>query len=382
MGVLYARRQDKGISIPFMHPAVFIGTAVLMGELFALQEWIWAHRMGSHVDLPLLVCAWGFHFFLWGSICWTLGVLLGRRIEQGGLVPILAGFLPLSMMLSAAEEMIFLLVFYKLPTNHPGMPYWQRVTLYLDEDFIDNMVIFWCAFFLFRGVGYYRRSREHEQAASRLEVQLANARLSALRMQLNPHFLFNTMNSISSLMRSDIDAADAMLEQLSCLMRITLERGDAQFIPLRDEIEFIETYLAMQAQRYRGRVEQSLTVDPELHDALVPSMLLQPVVENAFMHGLSKIDRGELSLRVTRDGDQINVSVINTGIGLERLLGPRPAGHGLGLANIKSRLELHYGDESSLSMAQVGERKVEVTIRLPLKFSPHHVAIEAASLLS
>ncbi len=295
MGLHYVNRQDKGIS--FLHPAVFIGITILLGELFALQEWVDRVRMGAQPNTPLLVVAWAFHFFLWGAICWALGILLRQWIEEAGLFSILAGFLPLSIVLSVLEEMAFLLVFYKLPTNHPNLTYWQRVTLYLDSEFIDNMVIIWCAFFLFRGVGYYRRSRENEQTASRLEVQLANARLSALRMQLNPHFLFNTMNSISSLMRTDIDAADAMLEQLSCLMRITLQRGDAQFIPLRDEVDFIETYLAMQAQRYRGRIEQSLTVDPELYDALVPSMLLQPVVENAFMHGLSKVDSGNYRSR-------------------------------------------------------------------------------------
>jgi len=117
-------------------------------------------------------------------------------------------------------------------------------------------------FFLFRGLSYYERFRENEQIASQLETQLANARLSALRMQLNPHFLFNTMNGISSLMRTDVEAADRMLEQLSFLMRITIERGDAQLISLREEMEFIETFLAMQGHRYTGRVEQSVYVAP------------------------------------------------------------------------------------------------------------------------
>ncbi len=340
-------------------------------------------RMSAHANPALLIVAWGFHFFLWGAICWTLGVLLRTPIERGGIRPILLGFLPLSIVLSVAEEMAFLLIFYRLPTNHPNLAYWQRVALYLDSEFIDNMVIFWCAFFLFRGIGYYRRSRENEQTANRLEVQLANAQLSALRMQMNPHFLFNTMNSISSLMRIDIDAADTMLEHLSCLLRMTLQRGDAQLISLREEIEFIETYLEMQAQRYAGRVEQSLSVDPELYDALVPSMLLQPIVENAFMHGLSKIDaNGELSLTVTREADRMNVCVMNSGTGLGSEAEPKPAGHGVGLANIRSRLKLHYGDKSTFSIAQVDARRVRVSIGLPLQFSARDSHSETASLLS
>ncbi len=137
---------------------------------------------------------------------------------------------------------------------------------------MESMVIFWGAFFFFRGFGYYQQFREKETVAARLEAQLANSQIAALRMQLNPHFLFNTMNSISSLMRSDIDAADSMLEQMSSLLRMTLERRDVQLIPLHDEIEFIETYLGMQDRRYAGRVIRTLSVDPELHDALVPAM--------------------------------------------------------------------------------------------------------------
>lgn len=373
--------QEQPITTRFMHPAIFIGAMVLIGELFALQEWVGMHRMGTPTDPVLLTIAWGFHFYLWGAICWTLGVLLRSPIEHGGIVTILLAFLPLSLVLSVGEEMAFLLVFYRLPTNHPHMAYWQRVSLYLDSEFIDNMLIFWCAFFLIRGIGYYRRSRENEQTAARLEVQLANAQLSALRMQLNPHFLFNAMNSISSLMRSDVDAADAMLEQLSCLMRVSLQRRDAQFIALREEIEFIETYLAMQAQRYAGRVEQTLSVDPELYDALVPSMLLQPIIENAFMHGLSKIDRGELALDVRRVGSDMRLSILNSGVGLESTK-PGSKGHGLGLTNVKSRLKLHYGTNSSFSITQVDPWRVQVTILLPLQFSPDRVQSEAGSFLS
>ena len=232
------------------------------------------------------------------------------------------------------------------------------------------MVIFWCGFFLFRGVSYYERFRENEQVASKLETQLANARLSALRMQLNPHFLFNTMNGISSLMRIDVEAADRMLEQLSFLMRITIERGDAQLIPLRDEMEFIETYLAMQDLRYSGRVKQSVHVAPGLHEALVPTMLLQPVVENAFKHGLSKVVAdGKLSINIERDADRMQIKVRNNGSSLK----PKPDRalnrQGVGLINVQSRLNLHYGDGCSFLIEELEREVVQVTISLPLQFS-------------
>jgi len=353
-----------------MHPAVFISVSVLLGLLFALQEWVSTLRMGTHIAMTVIVTAWGFHYFLWGSILWCTWALFEKQIHNGSLKTVLSVFLPLSMVLSVLEEMGFLFVFVNLPINHPGMGYWHRVTAYLYSEFLSNMVIFWCGFFLFRGVSYYERFRENEQVAAQLETQLANARLSALRMQLNPHFLFNTMNGISSLMRVDVEAADRMLEQLSFLMRITIERGDAQLIPLRDEMEFIETYLAMQDLRYAGRVEQSVHVDPGLHGALVPTMLLQPIVENAFKHGLSRvIADGKLSVNIARDADRLQITVRNNGASLKSNSDRESDRHGVGLINVKSRLHLHYGDGCAFVIEEPEREVVQVTISLPLQFS-------------
>jgi two-component system, LytTR family, sensor kinase len=178
------------------------------------------------------------------------------------------------------------------------------------------------------------------------------------------------MNSISSLMRFDIEAADIMLEQLSSLLRITLERGNVQLIPLHDEIEFIEVYLAMQGRRYAGRIRDSVTVDPELHDALVPAMFLQPIVENAFAHGLSKVEAdGILSIDVQRVGKQMRIRVLNSGAGLTAQKPQRADGRGVGLANVKSRLQLHYGADWSFSLSEADPAHVQVTILLPLQFA-------------
>jgi len=369
LGKLFQWRDERETSV-ILHPAVFISCSVLIGMLFALQEWMEWHRMGARLGIQAFALVHGLDFFLWGSICWSMWALLRERIRLAGIFAIVAGFLPLSILLSIGQEMLILFLIPQIPFNRPRMPYWSRFNLLIYGDFLNNMVIFWCAFFLFRGIDYYQRYRKHERTAARLETQLANAQLSALRMQLNPHFLFNAMNSISSLMRIDIDAADRMLEQLSCLMRITLERGDAQFIPLRDEMEFIETYLAMQAQRYSGRVEQTLSVDPELYDALVPAMLLQPIVENAFVHGLSKVNaNGELSVAVRREGRDMQVCVVNSGTGLKAQNSALSNGHGVGLANIKDRLRLHYGEASTVSIVELDSQRVQVTVRLPLQFS-------------
>lgn len=359
----------------FMNPAIFIGTAVCLGFLFALQEWVFSRSMGSHWGAAIFFEVWGLHFFLWGSICWLLWRLFRDSVQSAGVAKMLLFFLPLSIVISVIEEMLFVLSFPDVPINYSHLTYWHRLTLFLDEELVYNLVIFWCAFFLFRGMGYYERYRENERTAAQLEIQLANAQISALRMQLNPHFLFNTMNSISSLMRVDVDAADAMLEQLSSLMRITLERGDAQLITLRDEIEFIETYMAMQARRYAGRVEQLLTIDPELYDALVPSMILQPIVENAYIHGLSKITQGELKVDVQRDGESIRIRVVNSGIGLGQDKMPGSDGHAVGLSNIQNRLKLHYQNKASFSITEIDVARVQVMVRIPLQLSPVSSAV-------
>ena len=370
--------SDKFRSEPvFMQPAIFIGAFTLVGVLFALQEWVfmrrWAYQWNSHFQAGLTFAAYSVFYFLWGAVCWLLWCFLRFAIQNANVVRIATQFVPLSIALSTLHEMAWIYIFPAIPAipaNRPHMPYWERLEINLESDIANSMVTFWTAFFIFRGIGYYQQFREKEKTAAQLEVQLVNAKMAALRMQLNPHFLFNTMNSISSLMRFDIEAADNMLEQLSSLLRITLERGDVQLIPLRDEIEFIEVYLDMQGRRYAGRFQQTVNVDPELHDALVPAMFLQPIVENAFAHGLSKVESdGLLTIDVQRDGKLMTITVLNSGLGLPTASGARSEGRGVGLSNVRSRLKLHYGEGWSLSMAETDPKHVRVTIRLPVQFN-------------
>jgi two-component system LytT family sensor kinase len=344
----------------------------MLGLLFALQEWVSLHSWNSHIVITfrLLMEAWCVHYFLLGTLCWLLWWKLGHHIQKANFFSLMTRVLPLSLALSVFEEMIWVAVFPQLPLGLPRMTYWHRLAFHLDADLVDSLVLFWAVFFLLRGVGYYQLYREKERTTFQLETQIANAQLRALRMQLNPHFLFNTMNSISSLMQTDIAAADKMLEQLSGLLRITLERGDVQLIPLSDEMEFIEMYLAMQDRRFTGRVLQEVSVEPDLHDALVPAMLLQPVIENAYTHGLSKLDRdGLIAVNVCRRNSHLMISVINSGLGLHS--GPLHRGErkGVGLANVKDRLRLHYGGDQTFAIEELAQSKVRVTLTLPLQFS-------------
>lgn len=360
------RRAWKSPS--FMNPAVFLGTAALLAAVFALQEWVEVRQMSHHINFTLLIEAWGVQYLLWGVICWALWSFFGQKLHTVSWFWAIVGVLPLSIVLSVLEEMVWVLCFPNLPLWMPPMRYWSRVLFQLRAELVDGLVIFWCAFFLFRGVGYYQRFREKEEAAAKLEIQLAEARLHALRTNLNPHFLFNTLNSISSLMRSDVMAADLMLEQFSCLLRISLERGEAQLISLRDEMEFNEMYMAMQDRRFGGRICQEIHIQPELHDALVPAMILQPILENAYRHGLSHLSgAGLLTIEARKESARVRLDVLNSGVGLNPT-GPKQSdNHSLGLANVQDRLRLHYGENQSFSISEVAPAKVLVSITLPLQ---------------
>jgi hypothetical protein len=352
-----------------MQPLVFIGAWLCLGLLFAMQEWMnllhWGYKIGIGIELE----SWGTEFLIWGVLNWLLWRILGSFLEKADFIAVVTRVFPLGLAICAVKEMIWVLLFPNLPLNHVHMPFWTRLQFHLNAEAVDDTVIFWCGFLLIRGVGYFQRSRESEGIAAQLEVQLANARLSALRMQLNPHFLFNAMNSISSLMRSDVDAADEMLEQLSSLLRITLERGSVQLITLRDEIDFVEVYLSMQDRRYSDRMKRSMSVDPTLHDALVPSMLLQPIVENAYVHGLSKIDRnGDLQIEVRKVRDQMEISIVNSGVGMPSET-DKPTGRGVGISNLRSRLQLQYGEECSFEIEELDRTHVGVRIVLPVQLS-------------
>jgi hypothetical protein len=351
-----------------MNLAVFLATGALLAAVFALQEWVEVRQMSRHINFTLLLGAWGVQYLLWGMICWGLWRFLGTKLQKTSLVGAITWVFPLSVFLSILEEMVWVLCFPNLPLWMPHMRYWSRLLFQLRAELADGLVIFWCAFFLFRGVGYYQRFREKEAAAAKLEVQLAQARLQAMRANLNPHFLFNTLNSISSLMRSDVTAADLMLEQFSSLLRICLERGEAQLIPLRDEMEFNEMYMAMQDKRFGGRICQEICVEPELHDALVPAMILQPILENAYRHGLSHLhDAGLLNIQARRENIHVRLDVLNSGIGLNPQRPKDPDNHNLGLMNVQDRLRLHYGDDQSFSMSEIAPDKVLVSITLPLQ---------------
>ena len=204
---------------------------------------------------------------------------------------------------------------------------------------------------------HQRTSREAALARAELAAQLAEAQLDALRMQLHPHFLFNTLNAIAVLMRKhDLERATRMLTGLSDLLRTALDNVGAQLVPLRDELGFIDRYLEIEQIRFGDRVRVLRSIAPDVLDARIPNLLLQPLVENALRHGLEPLPRGgQLELNARRHAGRLRIEIRDDGAGLD---GTRPGG--LGLANVRARLERLYQSDQSFTLepASPGVRAV------------------------
>jgi signal transduction histidine kinase len=212
------------------------------------------------------------------------------------------------------------------------------------------------------GLEYYRRSREREQ----LEARLAATRLQLLNMQLQPHFLFNTLNAIAELVHEDAEAADRMITGLSELLRRTLELGNVQEISLSAELELLSLYLELQKARFGDRLQVRLDVDPDAREARVPMLLLQPIVENAIRHGLgARVAGGPIDIEARRIGDRLAIDVTDEGPGIaDSALRGR---EGLGLGNTRGRLDALYPGAWSLDLSNVPGRGARVAVRLPFR---------------
>jgi len=344
----------------------------MLGILFALQEYVGMRTWRYHITYWQMVVPWCVHFFLWGVIWLVLWRTLRSYIQTATAKSILLRVIPLSIFVSVLEEVLWLTLQPQVPLGAEarGWSYGHRLAYYLDSEILNNLVIFWFTFCLFRAIAYYQGLRERQFAAARLETQLTQAQLRALRMQLNPHFLFNTMNSVSSLMRTDMEAADQVLEQMSSMLRIALDRGEQQLILLTDEVDFIQLYLSIQKTRFRGTVHHYVAIEPEALDALVPTMILQPIVENAYMHGVARtIGEAFIGIEAQTHEGQLRICVRNSGKGLAQRSAAEATKERVGVANIKSRLELHYGSAQCFELKEFADGEVQAILMLPLQYS-------------
>lgn len=219
-------------------------------------------------------------------------------------------------------------------------------------------------------VDYYRKFRERELRAARLEGQLARTRLLALQAQIRPHFLFNTLNAITALMRQDGRAAENMLVRLADLLRLTLKGGDSQEVPLKEELDLLGAYLDIERIRFSDRLKVVQEIDPQCSDEPVPRLLLQPLAENAIRHGLApKRGEGTLWIRAKSVGDALELAICDDGVGLCRA----ESGNGIGLQNTRARLKTLYGEAGVLEVRMREGGGVATIVRLPRGKTPNDI---------
>lgn len=230
--------------------------------------------------------------------------------------------------------------------------------------------VYWCVVCICWIVNHFQEARERERRAFELESRLTQANLRALKMQLQPHFLFNTLNAISSLIPEDPKAADDMVVSLSQFLRTTLDVSAQNEISLGEELAFVDCYLDIQQARFTDRLRIRREVDPDTYDALIPPLILQPLIENAIRHGIEARETGgTVAVRAFRHGPSLQVEIVDDGEGFRggQLL---KAGTGIGLSNTKARLQELYGDQHHFSLTANQPSGACVRIEIPFRLAP------------
>lgn len=235
--------------------------------------------------------------------------------------------------------------------------------------FHSDVLTCWTLFAIRHGIEYYRRYRVRELKASQLEAKLAVAQLEVLKMQLQPHFLFNTLHAISALMYRDVEGADRMVSRLSDFLRLSLDSAGVQEVTLKREMEYLDKYLEIEQVRFGERLEVRRAIHSEALDLLVPNLVLQPLVENAVRHGIApRASGGRVDVNAqVRDG-LLTIEVTDDGPGAENIR------EGVGIANTRARLEQLYGNAARLELGNAPGGGFRARVHLPAHTEPLHAS--------
>jgi two-component system LytT family sensor kinase len=275
-------------------------------------------------------------FYLWMLLAPCISSL-GRRTSHSSWVRILSVHVPLSFVIAAGQTSAMLAIFWQLHGGEPlkASSFARYAQLEFIYQFHLGLIIYWLIFVVVRGLESRRHLRDEKLRTAQLHGELAQAQLQALRVQLQPHFLFNTLNAISALALTDPPLARMMIARLSDLLRFSLEENRALRVPLQRELRFLECYLAIQQVRFQERLIVERDIAEDVQEALVPPLILQPLVENSLQHGLLPVSGGgTLRILIKRIGTELQLIVEDDGQGLP-LVALR---EGVGLSNTRARL--------------------------------------------
>jgi hypothetical protein len=314
-------------------------------------------RIGQHLLLlPLLLTCYRSAL----AIGWPQSGRTVALIKQIGLALLFACAARPALVLLTAYTRDEWSLLHELIRSELGEYAWAMMWL---SSIADFLLSYWFGLALVIGVSTYRELLDEKQRASRLRDEWTHSRLQALRMQLNPHFLFNTLNAAVALVRSDASAAEQILVRLGDLLRRTFRDGELDQVPLAREAEFVRQYLEIQALRFAERLVFAVEVPRELERALVPGLLLQPLAENAVVHGIrNESDVVQVRVRARRERDELVMEVANTASAPALLKNRR---EGVGLGATRERLRTLFGDAQELSLSAHQDGSVVARVRIP-----------------
>jgi sensor histidine kinase YesM len=358
------------------------GLFTLVGLATSLQMYIIAFQHGEPMTWRGVLLSQFNFWFLWALlspfIFWLARRFpIGRRAGVRNLLVHISASVLVSL-LHALIYLCFMIAFddeYAKEIASMGGLLSDLVKLSFGLRFVSYCLILTVS----HALDYYRQFQEGVLKATQLEAQLAQAQLQALKMQLHPHFLFNTLNSIAALLHKDVEAADKMIARLGDFLRLTLENSGAQEVTLKEELEFLRCYLEIERIRFQDRLTAHLEIDPQALDAQVPNLILQPIVENAIRHGIApRSAPGRIDIRARRLNGLLQVQVKDNGPGLPAAEGLRKSSkQGLGLVNTRARLQQLYGSAHRFELANAPEGGLIVTVEIPLETGPAEPATAA-----
>lgn len=326
--------------------------------------------LGRAIEWKRLLAVWLISAYIWAVL--TPVILYLARIfplERKRLMKSLLAHLLASLFFAAFEVLLFVLILPHLGLPRPRPTFFLTFKFALAVDFHFNVLTYLAILGITLAVDYYRRYRERELRASQLQARLAQAQLQVLKMQLHPHFLFNTLHAIQTLMHKDVEAADRMIARLSDLLRASLESVGVQEVSLKQELELLDRYLEIEQTRFRDRLTVEMQIEPETLDARVPNLILQPLVENAIRHGIApRSAPGRIEISARRDNGTLNLEVRDNGRGIV-LDAEAKLKEGLGLSNTRARLEQLYGPSHRFDLENRTGGGLIVSLAIP--FSEH-----------
>jgi two-component system, LytTR family, sensor kinase len=352
-----------------------VGAWTLFGFFFSTQLYLNAFYHGHALPFSFVLIPWLICGYLWAALT-PVALWLARRfpLEKELIVRRVALHLLFAVLISVLQLVAYTLVFQTLVVRRPSNSFFPLGPFQdvLFGQFHFNLLLYCVLIGLYQTFDYYRRFREREQRAAQLELeaaqletQLTRAQLDALKMQLHPHFLFNTLNTISVLMEEDVGAANEMLLRLSELLRAALKNNEAHEVTLEEELQFLEKYLQIEQARFQDRLKVRIDPAPETLAAYLPNLILQPLVENAIRHAVApstKVTTVEICSR--QQNGRLHLSVSDNGEGMMDHATPT---NGIGLRNTRARLEKLYGPDQDFRLETNAGGGVHISITIPFR---------------